>query len=96
MNHYLRTSLFAAGLAAVAAPVSAAPIAPHTSTPASGLVQSVRSDCNWVNGGWNYRNGSKFVVCRPDRPDRDHVWHREGNRFGWYHPGRKEWSNKTW
>lgn len=100
MSKYLTSSIFAASsLFAAMAPASAAPNSLNLGLASGqpGYVQTVRSDCSWVNGGWFYRNGAqRFVVCRPDRPGRDYSWRREGRQFGWYHPQRREWHNRNW
>jgi hypothetical protein len=88
------SALIAIGTVSTAA--SAAPAGLATGAPLVPVAESVRSDCSWINGGWFYRNGSRFVVCRPDRPGRGYNWHREGNRFGWYDGRRREWHHRNW
>jgi len=61
------------------------------------LIQSVRSNCQWVDNKWTYQKGDKRLVCRPDRPSGSQwSWHREGGREGWFHSGRKEWHHRNW
>ena len=95
MRKLLSTAfILASGLALT--PASAAPIGVNAQQlPASNVLQ-VRADCSWVNGGWFYRNGARFVVCRPDSPGRGYRWHREGNRFGWYNSSRREFHHRNW
>ena len=96
-------SYFTAGMLAIGLSTS-----PVVAGPGSGLassekrtaivetVQAYHRDCAWVNSGWHYKNRDKYVVCRPQHPGRGYVWHREGQRFGWYHPGRKHWHHNNW
>lgn len=82
-----------------ASPVFAAPGAGLTPAARPTLVETTQGyhrNCTWVNGGWHYKNGSRHLVCRPYSPGRGYIWHREGNRFGWYHTARKEWHHKNW
>ncbi len=77
---------------------TAAPVAPATATPPqSSLVESVRSDCRWVDNKWTYQRGDKRLVCRPNRPSGSRwTWHREGQRQGWYQSGRRQWHHNAW
>ena len=100
----MKKSLFAPILIAVgltSAPAMAAPISGGERQPAvTSVIEQVQAyhrDCAWVDNKWTYRRGDKVVVCRPMRPaGSGWVWHREGNRFGWYHRGRKAWHNDKW
>jgi hypothetical protein len=85
-------------LALIASPVSAAmPTANQVTAGQTSLIETVRSDCKWVDNKWTYQKGDKRLVCRPDRPTgKGWGWHREGNRSGWYHAGRKAWHNLVW
>ncbi len=98
MTKYLLSSAVAVCLLSAAVPASAGPssLAVNADAARHNLVQTIRSDCSWLNGGWFYRNGARFVTCRPDRPGRDYTWHHEGKQFGWYNAGRKEWHNRNW
>jgi hypothetical protein len=63
--------------------------------------RQIREAATWRtlvrNQEWTYRRGDKVVVCRPMRPSgRGWIWHREGNRYGWYHSSRKAWHNDRW
>ncbi len=80
---------------AMAGPAFAAPPMTRSAVLAtSPLVEQVRSDCRWVDNKWTYQRGDKRLVCRPDRPTgRGWNWHTEGDRTGWYHPGRRIWHN---
>ena len=59
-------------------------------------VQSYHRDCGWKSNGWFYQRGGANVACRPKNPGRGYVWHREGERFGWYHRGDKRWHHNNW
>ena len=89
----------ALSLGVMAAPAVAAPLVSEK-LPGDSAVQQVQAfhrDCRWVDNRWTYRRGDKVVVCRPMRPSgRGWIWHREGNRYGWYHSGRKAWHNERW
>ncbi len=95
MRKFLSASiLLASGFAL--SPASAAPTGLATdASPINNVVQA-RADCSWVNGGWFYRNGARFVVCRPDSPGRGYSWRREGNRFGWYNTRSRQWHHRNW
>ena len=94
----LKSACWSIALGLAATQASAAPfVQPPLSNPQSSLMQSVRSDCQWVDNKWTYRRGDKRLVCRPDRPrGAGWAWHREGSRNGWYHGGRKEWHFNAW
>jgi hypothetical protein len=77
-----------------ASPAVAMPQLPVVGAPSA--IEKIRADCRWVDNKWTYRKGDKVLECRPDSPGRGWIWHREGTRFGWYHPGRKEWHYKNW
>jgi len=83
-------AIFALASPAFAVTVTSAPVR-------TNLIENVRSDCRWVDNKWTYQRGDKRLVCRPDRPSGNGWgWHREGNRFGWYHAKRKEWNHTNW
>lgn len=94
-------TIYLAGMATAlvlgfAANASAAPLLP-TVGDSTSLVEKARADCKWVNNKWTYRKGDKTLVCRPDRPSgKGWVWHKEGNRFGWWNPKRKSWGFNGW
>ena len=96
-----------AGLAAIgfslcAGAATAAPtvsIGDINATPSAEPVASWRyhRSCGWRDGRWVVDlGGGKLVVCRPNRPGRNWVWFREGNREGWYDRRRKDWHHKNW
>ena len=97
------TTLSALGTAALmsigsaqAAPTSLPGAQPTNSTLVE-KTQAFRRNCVWINNGWRYKRGSSYVVCRPYRPSgRGWVWHREGDRFGWWDPRRRSWHNREW
>src|SRR6478672_634502 len=98
-KHLLVLPVLSIGM--MSAPALAAPLSPATgSTAATSGVQKVQAfhrDCAWVDNKWTYRRGDKVVVCRPMRPPgRGWIWHRGGNRYGWYHSGRKAWYSDRW
>ena len=63
----------------------------------NSLVEKVRRDCVWVDNRWTYERGGKRLVCRPDRPTGlGWQWHREGERYGWYHGARRSWHYNNW
>jgi hypothetical protein len=82
--------------AGISTSASAAPVGLATGATPAPVVETIRADCSWINGGWFYRNGTRFVVCRPDRPGNGYSWRREGNRFGWYDGRRKSWHHRNW
>jgi hypothetical protein len=96
----IRTTLAAIGATALLTMAAqAAPLAPQTPHAGTGLVektQGYRRDCVWINNGWNYRRGGGYVACRPYSPGRGWVWHREGNRFGWWNPKTRGWHHRDW
>jgi hypothetical protein len=98
MTRYLALPLLAVGM--VSAPAMAAPVTGSAMTADHSIVQKVQAfhkDCAWVDNKWSYRRGDKVVVCRPNRPSgAGWIWHREGTRMGWYHPGRKAWHYDKW
>lgn len=76
-------------------PASAAPQLPVVTS--QSVVEKARHDCRWVDNKWTVRRGDKVVVCRPHRPQGGGwSWHREGNRYGWWHGGRKSWHHNAW
>ena len=92
----VRFASFFAVSAMGAIPAMAAPSPGMVAKSESPVIQA-RADCAWVNNRWTYRKGDKVLVCRPDRPSgRGWVWHKEGNRFGWWNSGRREWHHKAW
>lgn len=95
MGKVIFTSIVLAS-AAISTSASATPVGLGSGVTLAPIVENVRADCSWVNGGWFYRNGSRFVVCRPNNPGRGYSWHREGNRFGWYNSSRREWHHRNW
>ena len=95
MKIFVGGSILAATMLTAVMPANAVPkmAAPETQS----IVENVRANCAWVDNKWSYRRGDKVIVCRPDRPrGRGWGWHREGNRMGWYHNGRREWNNRNW
>ena len=92
----LCTAASVLGLAATAA--SAAPSLQRQAIgPGASLMEQARSNCHWVDNKWTYQRGDKRLVCRPDRPSGNGWgWHREGNRFGWYHAARRSWHHNAW
>jgi hypothetical protein len=98
LTHVLAAGLLAVGLGAVSASAS----------PSSGLLganentslvehaQGYHRNCGWMNNGWFYERGGSRVACRPLNPGRGYVWHREGQRYGWYHTGDRRWHHQNW
>lgn len=96
-----------AGLAALAVGLgcgsaSAAPSAPLADPSVSPTAEPAASwryhrNCGWRDGRWVVDIGrGKLVVCRPNRPGRNWVWYKEGNREGWYDRRHKAWHHKNW
>ena len=91
--------LTAAPVLGLASSSFAAPPSPQIQDLArqNSYVEKVRRDCVWVDNKWTYERGGKRLVCRPDRPTGlGWQWHREGERYGWYHGARREWHNRNW
>jgi hypothetical protein len=97
MKRVLMLSVAALGFAGV--PAMAAPGVPSIAptAPLAEKAQAFHRDCAWIGGRWGYRRGERVIVCRPFRPEgRGWVWHREGNRYGWWHSDRRAWHNDRW
>ena len=95
MKRISRIFVLAAPTLTFVMPLQAAPQPRPAGQPS--LVEQARADCRWVDNKWTYQRGDKVLVCRPDRPSgRGWSWHREGNRFGWWHAGRREWHYNGW
>ncbi|MFM9943587.1 MAG: hypothetical protein ACKVP7_29320 [Hyphomicrobiaceae bacterium] len=76
---------------------AAMPVIGSDHSAGASLVEKARSNCTWVDNKWTYQKGDKRLVCRPNRPaGKGWGWHREGNRTGWFHAGRKAWHNQAW
>ena len=95
----IATALGSATLLCMAS-AHAAPTSLPRAQPDVSLVeqaQAFRRDCVWINNGWRYKRGASYVVCRPNRPSgRGWVWHREGDRYGWWDPRRRAWHHRDW
>lgn len=95
MKNPVLASLAASTLLATGLPAMAAPQLPITTSPS--IVEKARHDCRWVDNRWTERRGDKVIVCRPHRPSGRHwIWHREGNRFGWWNSQRRVWHYNAW
>lgn len=95
MKKLVLASLLVAPLLATGTPALAAPLLPITST--TSIIEKARHDCRWVNNRWTERRGDRVVVCRPHRPEGGGWnWRREGNRFGWWNTGRRQWHYNAW
>lgn len=103
MTKIAATSFISAGLLAfglAASPVLAGPSsALLSSDKGASLVEPVQAyqrNCGWMNNGWFYQHRGSHVACRPPHPGRGYVWHREGQRYGWYHTAQKRWHHTNW
>ena len=82
------------GLAGLSTSATALPL-PAAGTAAPSAVEPVavwryHAKCGWREGRWVVDLGAgKLVVCRPNRPGKAWVWHKEGNREGWWDRRRK-------
>ncbi len=97
------TSMLSGGLVALALATS-----PALASPSSALlkfdqqptlvqtVQGYQRNCGWTNNGWFYQHRGSRMACRPRNPGRGYVWHREGQRYGWYHAAQKRWHHTNW
>jgi hypothetical protein len=89
------TSLTVAAPLAIAAPITALPKPDVGSNVLT--VQAYHRSCGWVDNGWRYRSGGRYIDCRPRRPfGRDWIWRTEGPRFGWYNSRRNNWHYNRW
>ena len=94
----LMAGLLATGLAATAVTAAPVPVLPTQQTQSDvQTVQGYHRDCVWVNKGWRYRDGERYVDCRPRRPlGFGWIWRNEGERFGWYNNRRNNWYFNGW
>lgn len=89
------------GAAALSTNATAVPL-PAAGNDVTSAVEPVATwryhrSCGWRGGRWVVDlGGGKLVVCRPNRPGKNWMWHREGNREGWWDRRRKAWHNDKW
>ena len=90
----------ALGAALWAAPAVAfqAPAAPTTGDLATPVASwRYAANCGWRGNRWVLDLGNGRVsACRPNRPGRNYVWHRDGGREGWYDRRQRDWHYKQY